>query len=107
MILQSSIKYDKVVFQKSLFLFKKRGGLNLKNNIALETIYNNLHLLIKDFKDLPETEEAENNFRKFVKQNMLAESESAMEDALYCVCDSNQKQGFIYGFKYAVELLAK
>lgn len=74
---------------------------------ALGKIYSNLHLLLDDFTDFPETEEAENNFWKFVKKNVLSnrEPDIEFENVLLDVAHYNQKQGFIYGFKYAISLM--
>lgn len=110
LLYRHSIKLSIVSISTICYTLNKytKGGLKL-SNIALENIYNNLNLLINDCRDLSDTEKAENNFWDYVKQNILEDSEPSMEfeNALYSVAYYNQKQGFIYGFKYAIELLGK
>ncbi len=47
------------------------------NNVQnLDELYKNIEKIIIDYCDLPETEEAENFFWKFVNQNILKNAEN-------------------------------
>lgn len=83
----------------------------MKNGRALNKIYSNIDELIDNYADLPETREADNRFWEYARKNILQGSrdvkESDLETALYDVEYFNEKQGFIYGFNYAIELMGK
>lgn len=83
----------------------------MDNERALGKIYSNIDKLLDDYEDLPETKEAEKRFWEYVQGHIFAEegevNEVDLEDVLYDVTFFNQKQGFIYGFNYALELLGK
>lgn len=67
----------------------------------LEKLYYNLHLLDEYCKDLPEKKEAENNLEKAMGGELYAKYEDEI-----CACQAaNEKQGFIFGFQYAVSLM--
>ncbi len=80
------------------------------NTNAIDQIYKNLNKLIENYDDLPETTDAENSFWEYVHQNISKNIEFNtldFENALYNVAYFHQRQGFIYGFQYAIDLLLK
>lgn len=81
----------------------------MKNEKVLGKIWNNLDRLIDDYADLPETKEAESRFWEYVKENIfrvgIQLKELDLENALYDVAFFNEKQGFLYGFNYALALM--
>ena len=82
------------------------------NNVkALDRIYDNIDKLIDEYIDLPETKEAEKGFWKYAKKNIFQSNrnveERELESALYDVAEFREKQGFIYGFNYALEMTGK
>ena len=83
----------------------------MKNKDALDKIYLNLDNLMEDYEDLEETEEAESGFWEYVKQNIMDSreeiNEKELEDVLYDVSYFRERQGFMYGFNYALRLLGK
>lgn len=83
----------------------------MNNEAALNRIYNNLEKLINKYTDLPETKKAEKEFWEYAKKNILQDNrnveERELESVLYDVAYFNEKQGFIYGFNYALELIGK
>lgn len=83
----------------------------MKNEKALNKIYGNIDKLIDNYTDLPETQEADEKFWEYARQNILQGNKSVkereLESALYDVAYFNEKQGFIYGFNYALELMGK
>ena len=67
----------------------------------LEKLYYNLHLLDEYYEDMPETKEAGNKLEKAMGDELYTKYEDEI-----CAClSANEKQCFIYGFKYAVSLL--
>ncbi|MCI8785548.1 MAG: hypothetical protein HFI84_02680 [Eubacterium sp.] len=83
----------------------------MNNEKALNKIYSNIDSLIDNYSDLPETKKAEERFWEYARKNILqgskAVKERELESALYDVAYFNEKQGFIYGFNYALELIGK
>lgn len=83
----------------------------MDNGKALDKIYSNIDKLIDNYADLPETEEAEKRFWEYAEKNILQGNrivkERELESALYDVAYFNEKQGFIYGFNYALGLIGK
>ena len=78
------------------------------NTTSLDRIYNNLHLMLEDYSDFPETTKSENDFWKFVNQNFPEKNNINMhefENALYQVTHCHQRQGFMYGVKFVMEML--
>lgn len=69
----------------------------------LDAIYNSF---VNDgYKVLPETEQAEKELCEYLENNGLkyADFEDYMANAIF----SNMRQGFKYGFRYAIELFFK
>ena len=81
----------------------------MNNEKALDKIYGNIDKLIDDYTDLPETKEADKRFWEYAKKNILQGSENVkereLESVLYDVAYFNEKQGFKYGFNYALEIM--
>ena len=81
------------------------------NICAIDKIYNYLSGLV-DYVDLPETEAARKKVKAYLMGNILsADDEEAhkqwvgLEGVVSEFGIENERQGFIYGFRYAVELL--
>lgn len=70
----------------------------------IEKIYYNFEKLNDDFVDLPETKQASNEVGEII-ENMVPSGKLELQDAITGLCALNEKQGFIYGFQYAVALL--
>lgn len=83
----------------------------LKNIKVLEKVYVNLDKLIDNYADLPETEESERKFWEYAEKNIFQSKknvkERELESVLYDVAYFSEKQGFIYGFNYALELIGR
>lgn len=83
----------------------------MKNEKALNKIYSHIDNLIDNYADLPETQEADKRFWEYARKNILQGSgdvkERELESALYDVAYFNEKQGFKYGFNYALELTGR
>lgn len=74
---------------------------------AIETLYENFEVMNDDYKDLPETSEASDRFWEYMKQNFSIEGKLVdIDSCMTEVAVQNEKQGFIYGFQYAVMLMA-
>ena len=83
----------------------------MKNERPLNNIYNYLDKLLEKYSDLPETAEAERRFweyaEKYIFKNREQIDKIEFENALYDVAFYREKQGFLYGFNYALDLLGK
>lgn len=67
----------------------------------IEKLYHNLYLLDEHYKDMPETKEAADKLEKAMGDELYVKYEDEI-----CNCKAeNEKQGFIFGFQYAVSLL--
>lgn len=73
----------------------------------IEKIYYNLHILMDDYQDLPETKESDDKFGEYIREHIGVGKRMEMEiDDLLGECKAKyEKQGFIYGFEYVVRLL--
>lgn len=67
----------------------------------IEKLYYNMHILDEYYKDMPEKKEATNR----LEEAMGAELYAKYEDEICSCMSANEKQGFIFGFRYAVSLL--
>lgn len=81
---------------------------------AVKKIFKNIDVLIDGYHDFPETQEADLRLEQYLKDNYLSSDEKeAQEQWLKLSSEINhaearsEQQGFIYGFRYAVELLMK
>ena len=86
-----------------------KRSIEMNNEKTLDKIYGKLDKLIDDYADLPETKEAEERFWEYARKNILQDrgnvEERELESALYDVAYFNEKQGFKYGFNYALEIM--
>ena len=67
----------------------------------IEKLYYNLHLLDEYYKDTPEKKEESDR----LEEAMGAELYARYEDEICSYMSASEKQGFIFGFQYAVSLL--
>jgi hypothetical protein len=67
----------------------------------IEKIYYNMDKLSDDFTELPETEKASEQLYNLLGKDFVLKHEDVITD----LTSANEKQGFIYGFRYAVGLL--
>lgn len=78
----------------------------MKNFKEIEKIYNNFERLTDGYVDLPETQQAYDNAMSYLKEHKLPPKiESAVSDLLNDISYYGVRQGFLYGFQYAVRLL--
>ena len=71
---------------------------------AIEKVYYNMDKLYDNFVDLPETLEVRAEFERNVEELIPAEKKMYFNDSLMALTAANEKQGFLYGFQYAVSL---
>ena len=81
----------------------------MKNEKILEKICDNYEKLINDYEDLPLTGQAHNAFINCLNAHGLEDAEHIfeVESALYDLEFARERQGFIYGFNLALNLLQK
>lgn len=82
----------------------------MNNEKTLDRIFDNIDKLIDDYTDLPETQEADKRFWEYARKNILQGNdvkERGLESVLYDVAHFNGKQGFKYGFNYALEMMGR
>ena len=88
-----------------------KRGIEMNNKKTLSRLHCNIDKLIDNYADLSETKEAEENFWEYARKNILQGNknvkERELEAALYDVAYFNEKQGFIYGFNYALEVIGQ
>lgn len=78
----------------------------MKKFKEIEKIYNNLDRLIDDYTDLPETLQAYRDAMAYLKEHkMPTKIEMKVDDLLSDIAYKNERQGFLYGFQYAIRLL--
>lgn len=78
----------------------------MKKFKEIEKIYNNLDRLIDDYTDLPETLQAYRDAMAYLKEHkMPPKIEMKVDDLLSDIAYKNERQGFPYGFQYAIRLL--
>ena len=81
------------------------------DNNAIDRIFNNLEKLIDGYGDSPETVAAENRFWECLdtnyKKDMGRDEIIRVEDVLYEMASCKEKQGFFYGFHFAMDLMGK
>ena len=71
----------------------------------VEKIYYNMDKLTDNFVDLPESEEARKKFDADFEKMIPEDKRMAFSDLMTNATSAYEKQGFIYGFNYAVALL--
>lgn len=67
---------------------------------AIKRVFCNRNELIDNYTDLPGTKEAVREFREHLPEKQWA----GLEDLFFCATSAFEEQGFVYGFRYAVEL---
>ena len=78
----------------------------MKNFKEIEKIYNNIEKLTDGYADLPETQQAYDNAMSYLKEHKLPPKiEPEVSDLLNDINYYGERQGFLYGFQYAVRLL--
>lgn len=78
----------------------------MKNIKEIEKIYFNFEKLADDYRDLPETLAAHHKTMEFlIAHKMPKKIELEVDDLLCEIAHKNERQGFLYGFQYAVRLL--
>lgn len=82
------------------------------NNLkVVEKLYYAFEHVCDDYKDFPETKEANENFMNYIKQHNIVGNAGTdqrlfdLDDLVTAIASVNEKQGFYYGFNYAVSLL--
>lgn len=75
----------------------------LGNAEALSRVFDNLELLNDDYREFPAKGEAEDRAWTCLKEKGIPVFE--VETLINLAFLENERQGFIYGFRYAVELL--
>lgn len=85
-------------------------GTSMKNN-AIDRIFANFDKLVDAYVDLPETIAAENRFWECLDTNyrkdMDRDETIRVEDALYEMASCKERQGFFYGFHFAMDLMGR
>lgn len=80
-------------------------------NDTIGRIFENLDKLIDGYADLPETVAAENRFWEHMRANYTKDAgckeEVKLENVLYDLASCKEKQGFLYGFNFAMDLMGE
>lgn len=83
----------------------------MRNDKILDRIFRNFDRLADEYIDLPETIEVENRFWNYMDEKYFANEKNKekknFEKIFYEVGLYKERQGFLYGFNYAIELLGK
>ncbi len=78
----------------------------MKNIKQIENIFWNFEKLNEEYVDLPETRKASEELTNFLIGNGMTRKEyMEIEDFISSATIQHEKQGFIYGFQYAIKLL--
>ncbi len=77
--------------------------MHIKNKEALSRIFDNFEHLNDDYRELQAKGEAEDRAWNCLKEKGISVFE--VETLINLAFLENERQGFIYGFRYAVELL--
>ncbi len=70
---------------------------------AVDKIFNNFELLYDNYTDFPETREARNGLFKHMEEKGI--DMGTMEPYITALISEYERQGFLYGFRYASALL--
>ncbi len=70
---------------------------------AVDKIFDNFELLYDNYTDLPETREARNGLFKHIEEKGI--DMEKMEPYITALISEYERQGFLYGFRYASALL--
>ena len=83
----------------------------MKNIKTVNRLFENLDRLMDNYVDLPGTKDAEERFWNYVDSNIMTSEENServeFENVLYDVGSFREKQGFLYGFNLAMDLMGK
>ena len=86
----------------------------MKDYSSEKRIFHHIDELFDDYHELPEVREADEELKKYLKENFLdGEGEEVQKkwleltDMVNHAEAESELQGFIFGFRYAVELFAK
>ena len=77
----------------------------------IEKIYYTFDRLSKEFADFPDTTKANDDFWDYMEKSGIignagiSQRRSDIDDLIGAVTCSNEKQGFVYGFQYALSLI--
>ena len=77
----------------------------------MEKIYNNFDRLCDNFLDFEETEKGYNELEEYIKKETFhgvpgwEKEQIKLLEEIIKYAAMNEKQGFVYGFQYAVKLL--
>lgn len=81
---------------------------------AVKKIFHNIDRLFDDYHELPEVREADEELKKYLKENFQDGGTAKIKDRWLELTDmvnhaeaESELQGFIFGFRYAVELFVK
>ena len=81
---------------------------------AVKKIFHNIDRLFDDYHELPEAQEADKELKKYLRENFLDGYATGLNDQWLELTDminhaeaENELQGFLFGFRYAVELFLK
>ena len=78
----------------------------MKNFKEIEKIYNNFDNLVDDYRDFPETLAAYHEAMEFLTAHKMPEKiKLDVSGHLDEIHYKSERQGFLYGFQYAVRLL--
>ena len=102
---KSEMEYNILTYQRAVkdtlqFLAEDReDGIFMD---AVDKIFDNFKALYDAYEDLPETLEAVNNMFQYLKGKGIGMEE--MEPYAVAVISECERQGFLYGFRYAASL---
>ncbi|CCX58201.1 putative uncharacterized protein [Blautia hydrogenotrophica CAG:147] len=75
----------------------------MKNIKEIEKIYFNFEKLADDYRDLPETLAAHRKTMEFLTAHKMPEKiKLEVDDLLSGIVQKGERQGFLYGFQYAI-----
>ncbi len=69
---------------------------------TVDKVFDNFEMLYDNYMDMPEAQEARNNAFKYIEENGIDMTQ--MEHYITAIISEYERQGFLYGFRYAVSL---
>ena len=92
----------------------EKGMVSMDDYSALKKIFHNIDCLSDGYHELPEAQEADEELKKYLRENFLNGDEAGIKGRWLELTGlinhaeaENELQGFISGFRYAVELFMK
>lgn len=81
----------------------------MRNEKILDRICNNYENLIDGYADLPLTGQTHDDFIRCLNAHGMEDAERVfeVESALYALEFARERQGFFYGFNFALEILQR